>query len=220
MQQLFNTKNFRYNILIDDEEYYLVDSFFNLIAFFTPGVLAFCKRNAFCIDKSLINDEFLLMNPKKDNLNKGTIALAMGISSVGWRVLSKISDYYYLDISRKTATIITLMIITATVLYCLFMIRKAKETLNSLILLENLHKIKIKKYINHKEKKLKALLYILTPFYYIVMYFGFFAICTLNISAPNLIIFFVIIIWCCAHTFYVINGGKERSEDMSFKIYL
>ena len=170
MQKLYPTRFIRYNVLKDNEFYYVIDLFSNRRTLLLPFVSAWMKRKAYRIEEKDIPNGFLNKPNRKLIL---PMAIISSIVIICNQILARVMKLAYLDISRSKVIIVEFIIVTFLIASFMFLMIWERTQMSKIVLIKQfpVYFIRDRRIQKEKRKSFRASILILIMFWSFIFVF-------------------------------------------------
>ena len=209
MQKRMTTTLFRYNILIIDGVYYIVDLFSNIKIIFLPVISVLLERKGYCISEKKIPENFITTKRTKP---LGLLPIIV-IYLIGDIIIKIFERYTQLRISMKDSTIIVFCLLIVEIIIVIYGMIDSKRKMNTYVKLEECETVLIK---NAPNFGFSLLVTILGVFFTILIFLTLIILSYASILEPSLVNYFLLLL--IIPSTLVISSGFGPSKSYNFII--
>lgn len=212
MQQLYSTKFVRYNVLVDDDKYYLIDLFSNKLTLLLPLTAIIMKRTGFVTEKDIVQESIIKKQIKKKD---ASFAIIMGLVFVLTRVAIILRDYSEINIDPKTVILIEIFIIIASLFLFFVKMIFDKKNMLDIMSIRNCDVVVIRRKFDKEIPKKRIPVYLfMSVFIWGSLYFYIY----INMLHSSIFFFVFIFVYYNLILFIMcLTLGETKENDFSIK---
>lgn len=207
IKEIFSTNYLRYNVLLDNDKYYIVDLFSNKLTLFLPCFAMTMKRKAYPISKEDILKSVVLKEQKKTRISNAKL---LGIIAFGYFLQRFISMNTKFDIPNNMIVLIELLLLTIIFLIFLITMISEKIKLYKVLPLDKKTRVVVKRKFGENYKRI-------TPsacmFIGIILWSMLFLMLYLNTLGSDLVVFIMIVCFYILILYFSTIIGPFEEDD-------